>query len=222
MINPEKIAKMIDHTNVKPTATYTDIKKLCTEAKKYNFSCACVTPTNVSIAKSFLKDSEVQVCVVVGFPFGTNTSHIKSYETTEALKNGASEIDMVINLGALKSGKYDVVREDVEQVVKAAKSKIIKVIIETSVLKKTEKIQACLIAKETGANFVKTSTGVIYPGANVEDVALLRRTIGSEMGIKASGGIRDLKTVLSMIKAGATKIGTSTGVQIMEELLKIS
>lgn len=219
MESPHKIAKMIDHTNLKPDATIEDIKKLCSEAKSYDFASVCVNPTNVTLSVEFLKDSDVRVCTVVGFPLGANTSKTKAFETGEAIKNGASEIDMVMNIGALKSRNYELVKEDIEGVVKAAKGSIVKVILENALLDKKEKIKACLIAKEAGAHFVKTSTGFGYPGATTEDVALMRRTV-PKMGVKASGGIRDLKTTLDMIKAGATRIGTSTGVAIMEEALK--
>ncbi len=219
MESPHKIAKMIDHTNLKPDATIEDIKKLCSEAKSYDFASVCVNPTNVTLSVEFLKDSDVRVCTVVGFPLGANTSKTKAFETGEAIKNGASEIDMVMNIGALKSRNYELFKEDIEGVVKAAKGSIVKVILENALLDKKEKIKACLIAKEAGAHFVKTSTGFGYPGATAEDVALMRRTV-PKMGVKASGGIRDLKTTLDMIKAGATRIGTSTGVAIMKEALK--
>ena len=221
MLSPTELARMIDHTNVKPDATEEDINKLCSEAKQYNFACACVTPTNVIIAKKLLQGSDVQVCAVVGFPLGVQTPKTKAFETMEAVSKGASEIDMVINIGALKSGREELVKEDIDGVVEAAAGRTVKVILETALLTDHEKVRACLIAKKAGADFVKTSTAYGgLAGATVEDVTLMRKTVGPEMGIKAAGGIRNLKTALEMIDAGATKIGTSTGVQIMEELLK--
>ncbi len=221
MLSPQNLAKMIDHTNVRPDATEEAINKLCSEAKQYNFACACVTPTNVIIAKKLLRGSDVQVCAVIGFPLGVQTPKTKAFETMEAVSKGASEIDMVINIGGLKSGREELVKEDIEGVIEAAAGRTVKVILETALLTDDEKVKACLIAKKAGADFVKTSTAYGgLSGATVEDVTLMRKTVGPEMGIKAAGGIRDLKTALEMIDAGATKIGTSTGVQIMQELLK--
>lgn len=223
MISPEKMAKMIDHTNVKGDATQEDIKKLCSEARRYDFACVCVTPTNVVLARKLLRGSHVGVCAVVGFPLGVQTPKTKAFEAMEAVSKGASEIDMVMNVGGLKSGREELVKEDISGVVEAvangnADARIVKVILETALLTDKEKVKACLIAKNAGADFVKTSTGFGgLSGATVEDVALMRKTVGPEMGIKAAGCIRDLKTALAMIEAGATKIGTSTGVQIMEE-----
>ncbi len=219
MISPEILADMIDHTNVKPDATIEDIKKLCNEATKYKFSCACVTPTNVAVANKLLKDTGVKVCAVIGFPFGTNTPEIKAFEALVAVEDGAAELDMVLNIGSLKSGEDVLVKRDIEGVVESADGMVVKVIIETALLTRKEKIRACLIAEEAGANFVKTSTGIGYPGANIEDIKLIKETIGENMGIKASGGIRDLETAIKMIDAGASKIGTSTGPLIMDELL---
>jgi deoxyribose-phosphate aldolase len=221
MLSPQELAKMIDHTNVKPDTTEEAIDKLCSEARQYNFACACVTPTNVIMAKKLLRGSDVQVCAVVGFPLGVQTLKTKAFETMEAVSKGASEIDMVMNIGGLKSGREELVKEDIEGVVEAAAGRTVKVILETALLTYQEKVRACLIAKKAGADFVKTSTAYGgLSGATVEDVTLMRKTIGPEMGIKAAGGIRNLKTALEMIDAGATKIGTSTGVQIMEEILK--
>jgi deoxyribose-phosphate aldolase len=219
MIPPKEMAQMIDHTNVKGDATEEDIKKLCSEALHYNFACACVTPTNVKPARKILAGSDVGVCVVVGFPLGVQTPKTKAFETMEAVSKGASEIDMVMNIGGLKSGREELVKEDIQGVVEAAGGRTVKVILETALLTDEEKVNACLIAKNAGADFVKTSTGFGgLSGAIVEDVALMRKTVGPKMGVKASGGIRDLKTALAMIDAGATKIGTSSGVQIMEEI----
>lgn len=219
MISSEELAKMIDHTNIKPNATRADIKKLCYEAVEYNFSSACVTPTNVDLAYEFLKDTDVGVCAVVGFPFGTNKSELKSFEALVAVEDGAVELDMVMNIGALKSGLDALVKRDIEGVVESADGMVVKVIIETAILTESEKINACILSKEAGANFVKTSTGIGYAGATTKDVTLMRKTVGLEMGVKASGGIRTLETTLNMIDAGASKIGTSTGPAIMDDLL---
>jgi len=215
MMKPEELAKLIDHTNVKPNATTDDIKTLCEEAAKYNFACACVTPVNVALASEILKGTDVGVCAVIGFPFGTSKSEIKSFEALVAVEDGANELDMVLNIGALKSALYSQVERDIEHVVESAEGMVVKVILETALLSDEEKIKACELAKSAGANYVKTSTGVGFPGANAEDVKLLRDTVGSEMGVKASGGIRTLKSALEMIDAGASKIGTSSGPAIM-------
>jgi deoxyribose-phosphate aldolase len=220
MLSPEKLAKMIDHTNVKPNATQNDIKRLCCEAAEYGFSTACITPVNAAYASQLLKGSGVGVCVVVGFPLGTSKTETKAFETEAAVADGATDIDMVMNVGALKSEQYSMVEEDIKSVVDAADGTPVKVIIETALLSDSEKVKACSIAEKAGAKFIKTSTGVGYPGATVEDVALIKETIGSRMGIKASGGIRTLETALAMVRVGATKIGTSTGDLIIEELLK--
>ena len=219
MISPKEITQMIDHTNVKGDATEDDIKRLCSEALQYNFASACVTPTNVILASKLLKYSDVKVCAVVGFPLGVQTPKTKAFEAMEVVSHGADEIDMVINIGGLKSNREELVKEDIQGVVESAGCKKVKVIIETALLNYDEKVKACLIAKKAGADFVKTSTGFGgLSGATVEDVTLMRRTVGSKMGVKAAGGIRDLNTALAMIDAGATRIGTSTGVQIMEDL----
>lgn len=216
---PEELAKMIDHTNLKPDACLKDIEKLCSEAKKYNFASVCVNPSNVLFAVELLKDAKINVCTVVGFPLGANTSKIKFFEAKNAVEMGASEIDMVINIGALKSGLDKNVMEDINGVIIAANGQNVKVIIETALLSEDEIVRACDAAKKGGAQFVKTSTGFGYPGAKLEDIKLIKRTIGEDMGIKASGGIKDLNTALDMIKAGATRIGTSSGVQIIEQML---
>ncbi len=219
MISKEEIAKMIDHTNVKGDATEDDIKKLCSEALQYNFASACVTPTNVVLTSKLLKYSDVKVCAVIGFPLGVQTPKTKAFEAMEVVSKGASEIDMVMNIGGLKSDREELVKEDIQGVVKSAGDKIVKVILETALLTDEEKIRACVIAKKAGVDFVKTSTGFGgLSGATVEDVSLMRKTVGSKMGIKAAGGIRNLKTALAMINVGATRIGTSTGVQIMEDI----
>lgn len=210
---------MIDHTLVKPTAIREAIKKLCTEAEKHGFSCVCVNPTYVSLAAQLLKGTDVKVCSTVGFPFGVTLPAVKAFEAWRAVENGAREIDMVINLGALKSGDYEAVRRDIEMVVgvkRSCEDVLVKVIIETEYLTDREKVLACKIAKEAGADFVKTSTGLVG-GATVEDVRLMRETVGGDMGVKAAGGIRTLKDALAMIRAGANRIGTSTAVAIIEE-----
>ena len=220
MITPEKLAGMIDHTNIKPNATKEDIKKLCNEALEYNFSSACVTPSNVALAREILADSGVGVCAVVGFPFGTNKSEIKAFEALVAIEDGAVELDMVLNIGAMRSSEEALVRRDIEGVVESADGMIVKVILETALLTEHEKVRASILSKEAGADYVKTSTGIGYPGANAHDVKLIRKTVGPDLGVKASGGIRDLKKALEMIDAGASKIGTSTGPAILDDLLK--
>jgi deoxyribose-phosphate aldolase len=220
LISSERIAGMIDHTNIKPDATKDDIKKLCNEAIEFNFSSACVTPTNVALANEILGDTDINVCAVIGFPFGTNKSEIKAFEALVAVEDGATELDMVMNIGAMKSSQTALVQRDIEGVVESAYGMVVKVIIETALLTDDEKIEASILSKQAGAHYVKTSTGIGYPGANTHDVALIRKTVGPDMGVKASGGIRNLETVLNMIDAGASKIGTSTGPSIMNDLLK--
>jgi deoxyribose-phosphate aldolase len=221
-LDSNKLAQLIDHTNVRGDATEADIRRLCNEAKAYNFKNVCVTPTNAKLANDLLKDYETGICVVIGFPLGVQTLKTKAFETDEATSYGASEIDMVINVGSLKSERYPMVKDDIIGVLEAANGKIVKTIMETALLTSKEKVKACLLAKEAGADFVKTSTGFGgLAGATIEDVNLLRSTVGSHMGVKASGGIRDLETVLKMLDAGANRIGTSTGVQIMEENKKL-
>ena len=219
MISPPEFAKLIDHTDLKPDATVYDVKKLCMEARQYEFKNVCVNPTYTRLAAEQLENTGIGVCVVIGFPLGMSTSKTKALEAKEAIFQGASELDMVINIGCLKSGSKKRVEEDIQGVVNGAEGKPVKVILETALLTTEEKIEACLIAKKAGARFVKTSTGFLgLEGAKVEDVRLLRETVGSEMGVKASGGIRDLKTVMEMLDAGADRIGTSSGVQIMKTM----
>ncbi len=220
MISPEKLASMIDHTNIKPDASVKDINNLCNDAMEYNFSSACVTPTNVALAHEILKSTNVNVCSVIGFPFGANKSEIKAFEALVAVEDGAVELDMVMNIGALKSNADSLVKRDIEGVVESADGMVVKVILETALLTNSEKIRACNISMEAGADYIKTSTGIGYPGANIQDISLIRETVGHDMGVKASGGIRNLNTVLDMINAGASKIGTSTGPAIMKELEK--
>ncbi|HEY8363456.1 MAG TPA: deoxyribose-phosphate aldolase [Tissierellaceae bacterium] len=215
-----EVLSLIDHTLLKPDATSSMIESLCREAIENNFYAVCVNPCFVKFAKDLLKGSNVKVATVIGFPLGANTKEVKAFETEDAIKNGADEVDMVINIGALKNKDYDLVKEDIKSVVEAAKGKIVKVIIETCLLTDDEKKKACELALEAGAHFVKTSTGFSSGGATVEDVKLMKSVVGDKMGIKASGGIRDLETARKMIEAGATRLGTSSGVKIAKELHK--
>lgn len=211
-----KKSKYIDHTLLKAFATSKEIMNLCAEANKYDFASVCVNPCNVALAHSLLKDTDVKVCTVIGFPLGANTSDVKAYETTSAIANGADECDMVINIGALKEGNVDLVYKDIKAVVDAANGVLVKVIIETCYLTPEEIVTACELSKKAGADFVKTSTGFGTGGAKAEDVALMRKTVGPDMGVKASGGIRNKDDFEKMIEAGANRIGCSAGVQIME------
>ncbi len=216
-----QLAKMIDHTLVKPAVTKDDVIKLCWEAEKYGFCCAVVNPTFVSLAKQMLKKTDVKVCSTVGFPFGVTLPEVKAFEARKVVEQGAEEIDMVMNVSALKSRNYDTVKKDIEAVVNVKRSDedlIVKVIIETGWLTNEEKVSACKLVKEAGADFVKTSTGFFGGKATVEDVRLMRKTVGKDMGVKAAAGIRTLKEALAMIKAGANRIGTSTAVAIVEEI----
>nr|WP_228027541.1 deoxyribose-phosphate aldolase [Bacillus fonticola] len=213
------LAEMIDHTALKPDTTRTQIETLCKEAKAYGFASVCVNPTWVSFAKELLDGTSVKVCTVIGFPLGANPKEVKAFETNLTIEQGAGEVDMVINIGALKSGDLETVEADVLAVVAASNRRaIVKVIIETCLLSDDEKVEACRIAKRAGADFVKTSTGFSSGGATVADVALMRRTVGSEMGVKASGGIRSLQDAQNVIEAGATRIGASSGVTILQGL----
>jgi deoxyribose-phosphate aldolase len=212
------IAKYIDHTILKPEATVEDVKKLCKEAREYNFASVCVNGCYAALVSTELAGSDVKTCVVVGFPLGAMTKEAKAFETTDAINNGANEIDMVINVGALKDKNYDLLKEEIEAVVNAAKGKaIVKVIIETCLLTDQEKIKVCEISKEAKADFVKTSTGFSSGGATKEDIALMRKTVGQDLGVKASGGVRDYKTAMDMINAGASRIGASAGIAIVSE-----
>lgn len=211
-----KLNKYIDHTLLKPDASQEQIETLIEEAKKYDFASVCVNPTWVNFAAQALKATDVKVCTVIGFPLGANTPELKAFETSDAIQNGADEVDMVINIGALKSRNFDLVERDIRAVVEAAKGTLVKVIIETCLLTDDEKVRACQIAQKAGTDFVKTSTGFSTGGATVEDVALMRKTVGPDMGVKASGGARSYEDALAFIKAGATRIGASSGVAIME------
>lgn len=209
------IAKLIDHTLLKPTATENDIIKLCEEAKQYGFASVCVNPVYVQLAKQQLAASPVLVCTVIGFPLGANTTLVKELEVQQAVADGADELDMVINIGALKSGDTNKVLTDIKAVVQKAQGQLVKVIIEATSLTDKEKILACELSKEAGAHFVKTSTGFGAGGATVPDVQLMRQTVGESLGVKASGGIRNLADFKAMLSAGATRIGTSAGVNIV-------
>ncbi len=211
------LAKLIDHTALKPETTKEDILKLCSEAKEYNFFSVCVNPTWVYTAFEQLKGSDVAVCTVIGFPLGASTPEVKAFETRNAIENGATEVDMVINIGALKGQDYDLVERDVRAVVEAAKGKALtKAIIETSLLTDEEKVKACEIAVKAGINFVKTSTGFSSAGATAEDIQLMRKTVGPNIGVKASGGVRDREATLAMVEAGASRIGASAGIAIVK------
>lgn len=210
-----KLNKYIDHTILKPETNQEQVKKIIEEAKEYDFASVCVNPTWVKYASQELRETNVKVCTVIGFPLGATTPAVKAFETKDAISNGADEIDMVINIGALKTGNYDLVLEDIKAVVEASGDQLVKVIIETCLLTEEEKIKACLLSKEAGADYVKTSTGFSTGGATVADVALMRKTVGSDMGVKASGGARSYEDAIAFIEAGATRIGASSGVAIM-------
>ena len=206
----------IDHTLLKADANKEQILALIDEAKKYEFASVCVNPTWVKTAAELLKDSSVKVCTVIGFPLGATTSAVKAFEAKDAIANGADEVDMVINIGWVKDGRYDLVEEEIRCIKAACGDKILKVIIETCLLTDEEKGEACQLAKLAGADFVKTSTGFSTGGATIEDIELMRETVGPTMGVKASGGARTLEAAQAFIKAGATRIGTSSGVAIMK------
>lgn len=213
----ENMAAYIDHTLLKPEAKREDIIKLCSEALQNNFYAVCINSSYVQTAVSELKDSAVKVCAVIGFPLGATTTATKAFEAAEAIASGAEEVDMVIHVGALKGGEEDYVRGDIAAVVKAARGKTVKVIIESGLLTDSEKVLACRLAKEAGAGFVKTSTGFGPGGATVGDIRLMRETVGPDLGVKASGGVRTLEAARLMIEAGATRIGTSSGITIVQQ-----
>jgi deoxyribose-phosphate aldolase len=214
---PMDLARYIDHTLLRPDASAIEIDELCAEARQYNFASVCINPTWVKRAANNLRGTDVVTCTVIGFPLGANSTAIKAMEARRALRDGAREVDMVLNVGALKSGEYDLVRDDIAKVAEAAHEVggLCKVILETSLLTDEEKVIASSLAKEAKADFVKTSTGFGSGGATVYDVALMRETVGPEMGVKASGGVRTLEDVEDLIAAGATRIGASAGVQIV-------
>jgi deoxyribose-phosphate aldolase len=213
------VAQLIDHTLLKPDASATDIDTLCTEAAQHHFATVCVNPAWVALAARRLRGTGVGVCSVVGFPLGATTPDVKAYETRRAITDGATEIDMVINVGALKSGDLRLVEQDIEGVAAACRAcgATSKVIIEAALLTDDEKVTACTLAKAAGADFVKTSTGFGPGGATVDDVALMRRVVGDSMGVKAAGGVRDLNQVQAMVAAGASRVGASAGVRIVRE-----
>lgn len=211
-----KLEKYINHTILKADATSDMVKKLCAEAREYGFASVCVNSYFASLVSKELEGTDVKTCVVIGFPLGANTKEVKAFETKQAIENGAQEVDMVINIGALKEKNYQAVQEDIEAVANEAKGKaLVKVIIETCLLTDEEKVKACEISKAAKADFVKTSTGFSTGGAKKEDIALMRKTVGEDMGVKASGGIRNYETAVEMIEAGANRIGASIGVSLV-------
>jgi len=209
----KQLASIIDHTLLKADATKEQIDKLCQEAIEYGFKSVCVNPSYVALAANCLKEKQVEVCTVIGFPLGANSSAVKAYETQKAIQDGATEVDMVINVGALKSGDYDYVRNDIQQVVEAAQGKIVKVILETCLLSTEEKVLAAKICYEAGADFLKTSTGFSTGGATIEDVKLFKQTV--PMKVKAAGGIRSRSQALEFVAAGVDRIGTSAGISLV-------
>lgn len=216
-MNKRELARMIDHTILKADAKESEVEKLCKEALEYNFASVCVNPSMVEKAYSMLKGSEVKVCTVIGFPLGATTTEVKAFETEDVIKKGATEVDMVINVGKLKEGNLEYVKKDIEAVVNAAKGKALtKVIIETCLLTDEEKVTACKLSKEAGADFVKTSTGFSTGGATKEDIKLMRETVGENVGVKASGGVRSLEDAMAMIENGANRIGASASIAICE------
>lgn len=214
-VSASDIAPRIDHTLLKADATSDEVRKLCREAREYQFASVCVNPGYVALASELLRGSPVKVCTVVGFPLGATTTFAKVSETKDAIANGADEIDMVISIGALKNGEDHLVEEDMHEVVRAASGRITKAIMETALLSDDEIVRACRMAKRAGLDFVKTSTGFGPGGATVHHVALMRKTVGQSMGVKASGGVRDLEGARAMIEAGATRIGASASVKIV-------
>ena len=215
-MNPEELAAYFDHTILKPDATTEDVKQICEEAIRYGFFSVCVNPVHVRLVKAALADSRVKVCSVVGFPLGAATGSTKAIETRQAVSDGADEIDMVINIGLLKDGDLDGVEEDIRRVKQACGDAVLKVIIEACLLTDEQKVTACRLSKQAGADFVKTSTGFSTHGATVEDVALMRKTVGPDLGVKAAGGVRSVADAEAMIAAGANRLGTSSGVALVQ------
>lgn len=216
-MDKQQLASMIDHTILKADATRESVEKICKEALEYKFASVCINPANIELAAEMLKGSEVKVCTVIGFPLGANTSEVKAFETKDAIAKGADEVDMVINIGRLKDKDYEYVKNDIKVVVEAAKGKALtKVIIETCLLTDEEKVKACELSKEAGADFVKTSTGFSTGGATPEDIKLMRETVGPDMGVKASGGVRSFEDAKAVIENGATRIGASSSITICE------
>ncbi len=210
--------KYIDHTNLKAFAKLEDIVKLCSEANYYNFKSVCINPAYIETAKELLKGTDILICTVIGFPLGQNTTDVKVFEITDAISKGADEVDVVLNVAEMKNKNYDYILNELKEVVKAANGVLVKLILETCYLEKDEIIKACKLATEAKIDYVKTSTGFGSAGANVQDVKLMKENISSNMKVKASGGIKTKEDFLKMIEAGASRIGTSNGVQIMEEL----
>ena len=212
------LASYIDHTLLKQNATSEQSIQLCAEAKEHHFASVCVNPTHVSLCAELLRDTGVKVCTVIGFPLGANSTETKVFETYDAIQNGAEEIDMVINIGALKSGNFTLVAHDINEIAVACHDggALLKVIIETCLLTEEEKVIACLLAKQANADYVKTSTGFSTAGATVEDVALMRKVVGPELGVKAAGGVRSQEDAKQMIEAGATRLGASAGIKIIQ------
>jgi deoxyribose-phosphate aldolase len=217
MPTPQELAAVIDHTLLRPSATRGEVERLCSEAAAYRFRTVCVNPALVAHGVRLLRGTSVGVCSVVGFPFGAHLATTKAHEAREAVRDGATEIDMVIRIGALREGDDRAVLDDIRAVVEAADGRAVKVILETCYLTEEEKVRACILAVEGGASFVKTSTGYGPAGATVEDVTVMRRTVGENFGVKAAGGIRTLADALRMIQAGANRLGTSGSVAILEE-----
>lgn len=217
-VDIKTMASMIDHTVLKPGTTREQVVQYCRQAIEHNFASVCINPCFVKLVAQELKNSEVKTCTVIGFPLGSNTTEVKAYEAKKAVEEGAQEVDMVINVGALKEGDLEYVENDIAQVVKASQGALVKVIIETCLLTDQEKVTVCTLAKKAGAHFVKTSTGFSTGGATSADIALMRKTVGDSIGVKASGGVRSLQEALAMIEAGANRIGTSSGLAIMNEM----
>jgi deoxyribose-phosphate aldolase len=212
----KNINRYIDHTLLKPEATAEQIEKLCQEAIQYRFFSVCINPGNISIAKKFLGTTDVAICTVIGFPLGANTTETKVFETKNAISLGANEIDMVLNIGAVKSGNWKLVEDDIRAVKNACQEKVLKVIFETCLLTDEEKKMCAQVSERAGADFIKTSTGFSSAGATYDDVSLMRAAVTSKVQVKASGGVRDLSTALKMIELGATRLGTSSGIAIIE------
>ena len=208
--------RLIDHTVLKPETQEEAVIKLCKEALEFNFASVCVNPTFVELCAGLLKGSEVKVCTVIGFPLGANTKEVKGFEALDAVNKGAEEIDMVINIGALKDKKYDYVYEEIKYIKECCKGRLLKVIIETCLLTDEEKVKACELSVKAGADYVKTSTGFSTGGATVSDIALMRKTVGPDLGVKASGGVRSYEDMVNMVEAGATRNGTSSGPKLMK------
>ena len=208
--------RLIDHTVLKPDTQEEAVIKLCKEALEFNFASVCVNPTFVELCAGLLKGSEVKVCTVIGFPLGANTKEVNGFEALDAVNKGAEEIDMVINIGALKDKKYDYVYEEIKYIKECCKGRLLKVIIETCLLTDEEKVKACELSVKAGADYVKTSTGFSTGGATVSDIALMRKTVGPDLGVKASGGVRSYEDMVNMVEAGATRIGTSSGPKLMK------